>query len=403
MSRTRNRPSARRPRVKGPHHVIVARGDKVRSFALRPGAVIAVALAAIMITAAGLTAGAYVVFKDDFVIASAVEQDRLSQQYEARIASLHRDMEAIVSRHLVEREQTNTQLAQLVDRQDALVARQQLLTGLASDAVAAGIEVLPMLTPVPVAHPLREGLNRPDGVGGPVDDAPPAPDENAALSPGEALMRVAMAADWLETSQRDALETLADEVSMRSAVIHETLEELGFGEVAVSGVGGPFVPAAADFDAVEAGLAEFARLQQFARELPLAAPLAVVDVTSNYGRRVDPFLGTTATHTGIDLRASTGTTVRATAPGVVVTAGANGGYGNMVEIDHGNGIITAYAHLSRVSVRVGQDVDVGAAIGRAGSTGRSTGPHLHYEILRDGRTVDPAPFLRAAREVADYL
>ncbi len=403
MSRARSISGARRARKLGPHQVIVARGDKVRSFAVRPGAVISAAVAAILVAAGGLTAGAYTVFKGDFAVASAAEQDQLRQQYESEIAELHREMEAMVSRHLVEREQMNTQLAQLVDRQDSLIERQQRLTGLATEAVAAGIDVLPMLAPVPVAHPLRQGITEPDGVGGPVEEEAPAFDQNAGVSPAEAMMAVAAAADWLETSQNEALETLAEEVIERSEALSEALESLGFGEMAESGIGGPLVLASVDFVSLEEELHAFSRLQSFARELPLGAPLAVIDVTSNYGRRTDPFLGTSAMHTGIDLRAALGTTVRSTGSGVVVTAGVNGGYGNMVEIDHGNGIITAYAHLSRISVSVGQQVQAGTAVGRAGSTGRSTGPHLHYEILRDGRTTDPFPYLMTGQEIAGFL
>ena len=91
-----------------------------------------------------------------------------------------------------------------------------------------------------------------------------------------------------------------------------------------------------------------------------------------------------------------GTPVRVTAGGVVTVAGPNGGYGNMVEVDHGGGLSTRYAHLSAISVAPGQQLAPGAVVGKVGSTGRSTGPHLHYEVRMDGEAVDPARFLRAA-------
>ena len=100
-------------------------------------------------------------------------------------------------------------------------------------------------------------------------------------------------------------------------------------------------------------------------------------------------------HTGLDFRSSIGDPVRATANGTVDTAGWNGGYGKMVEIDHGNGFSTRYGHLSEIEVKVGQHVKIGQIIGRVGSTGRSTGPHLHYETRIDGDAVDPQKFLRA--------
>jgi murein DD-endopeptidase MepM/ murein hydrolase activator NlpD len=87
----------------------------------------------------------------------------------------------------------------------------------------------------------------------------------------------------------------------------------------------------------------------------------------------------------------------------VVSAGWNGGYGRMVEIDHGRGLTTRYAHMSRISVQEGDRVEKGAVIGKVGSTGRSTGPHLHFEVRRGGNAVDPRPFLRAGRRVAELL
>jgi murein DD-endopeptidase MepM/ murein hydrolase activator NlpD len=100
-------------------------------------------------------------------------------------------------------------------------------------------------------------------------------------------------------------------------------------------------------------------------------------------------------HTGLDFRAAMGDPVRATANGKVVSAGWGGGYGRMVEIDHGNGLSTRYGHLSAINVSVGQSVKIGQVVGEVGSTGRSTGPHLHYETRIDGEAVDPQKFLRA--------
>ncbi len=118
-------------------------------------------------------------------------------------------------------------------------------------------------------------------------------------------------------------------------------------------------------------------------------------MSSPFGVRTDPFLGRPAMHTGIDLRGDIGEPVHATANGKVTIAGWEGGYGKMVEIDHGNGLATRYGHLSEIDVKVGQIVRIGQVIGKIGSTGRSTGPHLHYETRVDGEPVDPQKFLRA--------
>ena len=130
--------------------------------------------------------------------------------------------------------------------------------------------------------------------------------------------------------------------------------------------------------------------------MPLRAPVAgEIDETSPFGVRVDPFLHVAAMHTGLDFRGDPGEAIHATAAGTVISAGWSGGYGQMVEIDHGNGLATRYGHLSEIDVRVGQSIRIGQVVGRIGSTGRSTGPHLHYETRIDGEAVDPQKFLRA--------
>jgi murein DD-endopeptidase MepM/ murein hydrolase activator NlpD len=117
---------------------------------------------------------------------------------------------------------------------------------------------------------------------------------------------------------------------------------------------------------------------------------SVATVTSAYGWRRDPFNGATVFHRGVDVRAAYGEPVRAAAPGRVVFAGDQGGYGNTVVVEHADGLRTRYAHLSAVQVTAGESVDGGAPIGRAGRSGRATGTHLHFEVTRHGRAVDPA-------------
>jgi murein DD-endopeptidase MepM/ murein hydrolase activator NlpD len=119
--------------------------------------------------------------------------------------------------------------------------------------------------------------------------------------------------------------------------------------------------------------------------------------------RIDPFLSKPAMHTGLDLRAEIGDPVLATASGTVTIAGWTGGYGKMVEIDHGNGFATRYGHMSEIDVKVGQQVKLGETLGKVGTTGRSTGPHLHYETRIDGEPVDPQKFLTAGTKLADTL
>lgn len=128
--------------------------------------------------------------------------------------------------------------------------------------------------------------------------------------------------------------------------------------------------------------------------LPLGAPVEKPRVTSNFGTREDPFTGEQRKHRGIDFAGKIGTELMAVAPGRVVSAGERVGYGTTVEIDHGLGFTTLYAHLSQIMVTRGDWVRPGTVIGLAGSTGRSTGPHLHYEIRYKGAPFDPAKFVK---------
>lgn len=134
--------------------------------------------------------------------------------------------------------------------------------------------------------------------------------------------------------------------------------------------------------------------------IPSAKPIRTnVAFTSGFGVRSDPFRGGAAMHAGVDLAGPVGTPIYATADGVVARGEWANGYGNLVELDHGRGIATRYGHLSKIIVHAGDRVKRGDLIALMGSTGRSTGSHLHYEVRLDGRAVNPVPFLQSA----DYL
>jgi murein DD-endopeptidase MepM/ murein hydrolase activator NlpD len=116
-------------------------------------------------------------------------------------------------------------------------------------------------------------------------------------------------------------------------------------------------------------------------------------LTSNFGSRTNPVTGESETHSGLDIAAARGTAVRATADGTVQLASYNGGYGNCIEVSHGYGIATRFGHLSSYAVHVGQRIKRGDIIGYVGATGRTTGPHLHYEILLNGQPINPLKFI----------
>jgi murein DD-endopeptidase MepM/ murein hydrolase activator NlpD len=144
-------------------------------------------------------------------------------------------------------------------------------------------------------------------------------------------------------------------------------------------------------------------LADASRSLPFAHPADAVQQSSSYGVRLDPFTSRPAFHSGQDFSGAYMTPIHATAPGVVSFTGPRSGYGNAVEIDHGNGFKTRYAHLASIGVVVGQRVGVGQRIGGMGSTGRSTGTHLHYEVRENGHAIDPLYFVNAGVKLASYM
>ncbi len=130
---------------------------------------------------------------------------------------------------------------------------------------------------------------------------------------------------------------------------------------------------------------------------PEGRPIVQGWLSSRYGMRTDPFSGKRAFHAGIDFAGKEGSAVVATAAGVVTWAGNRSGYGKLVEINHGGGYATRYAHSRTILVKVGETVKKGQIVGEMGSTGRSTGPHVHFEVLLNGRTVNPSKYIQAAR------
>jgi murein DD-endopeptidase MepM/ murein hydrolase activator NlpD len=153
------------------------------------------------------------------------------------------------------------------------------------------------------------------------------------------------------------------------------------------------------FERLGLSLSRMAVLERALDGIPQVVPASVRSITSGFGFRRDPFNGRGAMHAGIDFKGAMGSAIFAAAGGRVTFAGWKSGYGKAVEITHGNGMLTRYAHLSRIDVRVGQPIAAGATLGGLGSTGRSTGPHLHFEVRINDRAVNPRPFLEAAPDV----
>ena len=209
----------------------------------------------------------------------------------------------------------------------------------------------------------------------------------------------------VEQQQLEQAGLVAKALDVRYQVTAAELKRLGITPARVgstAGVGGPFEAAGSStFKALFDSWRKLDQLQDGVIAVPSDKPVKTnVEFTSGFGVRSDPFHAGAAMHPGIDLAGSYGTPVYATADGTVLRAGwNNGGYGNLVEIDHGRGISTRYGHMSAILVREGDHITRGQQIGRMGSTGRSTGNHLHYEVRIDGHPVNPIPFMKST----DYV
>jgi murein DD-endopeptidase MepM/ murein hydrolase activator NlpD len=225
----------------------------------------------------------------------------------------------------------------------------------------------------------------------------------AAVSSGRLAKTGPLARVEQQQLQQAAL--VAQALDVRYQVTAAELHKLGIKAASPGqqgGVGGPFEAVAnPTFKALFNSWKKLDQLQDDVIAIPSDKPIkAEVTFTSGYGVRADPFHAGAAMHPGIDLAGAYGTPIYATADGTVVRAGwNNGGYGNLVEIDHGRGISTRYGHMSAILVHEGDHVTRGEQIGRMGSTGRSTGNHLHYEVRIDGRPVNPIPFMKST----DYV
>lgn len=220
-----------------------------------------------------------------------------------------------------------------------------------------------------------------------------------------------LATPELATSAPSTATPVADQVSALEGVLAQSgldvdalIARIGGG--LSDGLGGPLV-LSLGIDSPEANagadLERLQRVQKLLDMVPLAAPMASYQLTSGFGPRRDPFTREGAVHTGLDFGGPRNAPVLATAPGRVAEAKRAGAYGIMVEIDHGMGIRTRYAHLRMAAVRVGQKVAVRKKIGIMGSTGRSTAAHLHYEMRVDGQPLDPAKFLAAGGQLRQLV
>jgi len=257
-----------------------------------------------------------------------------------------------------------------------------------------------------MARMLPEDMVKEGAASGTVSDS--AAEADATVKKVSALIPQARGLAEVEARQLAYAERLTRFADARARRAEAAMRKLNLdpkflSRNAQAGMGGPFeaIRGADDprFERLGLSLARMAVLERALDGIPQVVPASARNITSGFGYRRDPFNGRGAMHAGIDFKGAIGSPIFAAAEGRVTYAGWKSGYGQAIEITHGNGILTRYGHLSRIGVKVGQKVAAGSTIGGLGSTGRSTGPHLHFEVRINNRAVNPRPFLEAAPDV----
>ncbi|NTF87305.1 peptidoglycan DD-metalloendopeptidase family protein [Agrobacterium rhizogenes] len=424
------------------HTIIVASGDSVRHMTVRPWmAAFAVCLVGIF-SIGYLLATSYLVLRDDLIGATMARQARMQYDYEDRIAALRAQVDRVTSRQLLDQQVVEKKVDKLMEQQQALSSRHGKLDALLDRAENSGLMDNKGANAATTGNradkgdhaELTGGLKAIETLlssGKPADATPdnstlayvPAP-ETVADRADRVFSRVTLSLKHIEQDQLTRVQRLTTGAADTADSIQSIMQNVGIKVPTVTasvaskdadpanddeGVGGPYV-APENVDQFEQSMADLdtalTRLEAVrgaAESLPFRNPAPGKLITSPFGNRKDPFLGKLALHTGTDFHFSPGERVRATAPGKVVSAGWTGGYGNMVEIDHGDGISTRYGHMEELLVKAGDTVKTGDAVGLAGSTGRSTGTHLHYEVRENGHPIDPMYFINAGMKLASYI
>ncbi|EJT05403.1 peptidoglycan DD-metalloendopeptidase family protein [Rhizobium sp. CCGE 510] len=422
------------------HILILASGDKVRHMTVRPW-MAALAFCVVGVFSIGyLLATSYLVLRDDLIGATMARQARMQHDYEDRIAALRAQVDRITSRQLLDQQVVEDKVDKLMEQQMALTSRHGKLDNLLDRAESSGLtekdgalpaSSSPVQSYAPDLKDKRasltgggiQAIEKQLASGAPADATP----DNSTLAYVPAAETVGDRADRifsnvtlslkdLEQDQRNRVEQLTSDAGNAANAIGTVLTRFKIPvpeETAArqddDAVGGPYVEPESNDDfnnslvELDGALTRLEAVRSTAESLPFRNPAIGKDVTSPFGNRRDPFLGRLALHSGIDFRFSPGEKIHPSAPGKVISAGWTGGYGNMVEVDHGNGISTRYGHMSQVLVKVGDTVGRNDVIGLAGSTGRSTGTHLHYEVRQDGHAVDPVYFMNAGLKLATYI
>lgn len=371
--------------------ISLGRGKQPKDAPRRPSGLIVLFCAIVVLLGSNVATGLALYFAPEINALLRKDNSTLITAYEQRITQLRLEVDRLHSRQYAQMGDMNLQMHDLVSQQEVLLEQHEYVRALTEMARDLGI---------------AQGSDRPIDpvVTGSISAMPSAPPTDAAALADSLLA--------MQEETRLALVSLSDAATLSANEITDGLAAVGINaSFEDGGIGGPFLPAQdthstiiEEANAVVDALSRYQAARETLLVAPVRAPIAgSSSVSSNFGNRTDPFLKRTAFHSGMDFRASTGTPVLAAANGTVTFAGTNGGYGKMVEVDHGNGLATRYAHLNQILIANGQTISGGQRLGLSGSTGRSTGPHLHFEVRRSGTAIDPGRFIGAGRNLSRYL
>ncbi|AYM57547.1 M23 family metallopeptidase [Agrobacterium fabrum] len=416
-----------------PHVLILARGENVRHMTIRPWMAALAGCTIGLFSLGYLGATGYLILRDDLIGATMARQTRMQNDYEDRIAALRAQVDRVTSRQLLDQQVVEKKVEKLLEQQAALTSRHGRMSELLERAENSGIAATAPAAPSSLSNAmvpekradLSGGLSAIEKLMAPKPQAEKAAaaDRRAAYVPesGETpsdradrvFSKVTLSLKDIERQQISRIARLTSDAEDKASAMQDIIRQAGLKieENGTDDVGGPYAaplggetdPFSLSLTSLDNALNRLDVVKESATALPFGNPAPGRAITSRFGNRIDPFLGRPALHTGIDFRAETGADVKSTGAGKVTVAENSGGYGNMVEIDHGQGVSTRFGHLSAILVRAGDRVEAGDVIGRAGSTGRSTGPHVHYEVRRNDTPVDPMRYLIAGAELKTYL
>lgn len=317
--------------------------------------------------------------------------------YEHRIAQLRVEVDRLHSRSFAQTGNINLQLQEISQQQEVLSEQHQLVQVLVSKAQELGINAASL--PAPLSQ------------GDLADAGPVVPSGNPDID------ATAKALDRMMGETQTTMTAIGDAATEKTNAIVAELAGIGITldlPDDLTGTGGPLLPPddsapdspaiVDDANAVMAALVRYKAARDGINNVPVHMPLSgQYRQSSPFGNRRDPFTGHMAFHAGLDFAAARGSIVSAAADGKVTFVGTKSGYGNVVEVTHTGGLVSRYGHLSGFLSKVGQMVHVGTPIAKVGSTGRSTGPHLHFEIRRNNAAIDPTNFLKAGKRLKALL